>query len=182
MKIITNYDLINSVKNINEPLSPLKVVRNNKARWAKFNLPLYATINYLFQRNIPGTLGILGLQFGLLITADFMVNHSLGIDKYKNASDKDIKELVIKLQELNVETNYDLIKKSQLDGKKYDVRLNEHKLPELVESKYILVPSYNYQGEIKTTNLKQEHVVGSKNYVLSIGSMQRQKQLAYANV
>lgn len=181
MKIIVDYDLINSIKNVNKPISPMKVIRNNKASWAKFNLPLYAATDYLIQRNIPKTLSILALQFGTLITAYFMIYKAFG-DKYKEESERDLIKLVRQLNDLNIETSYDLLLKSELDGKAYRFRLNEYKLPELVESKYILVPSYNYDGEIKTTNLQQDHVVGSKTYILSIGSKQKQKQLVYANV
>lgn len=182
MKLIVNHDLLNSAKNIKEPLTPFKVIRNNKARWAKFNLPLYTAVNYLVNRNVPTTIGVLGLQFGLLITADIFVNHALGIDKYKDESERNLKQLAQQLSDLNIDTNYELLLKSELDDKDYKVRLNEHKLPELVETKYLLVPSYNYDGEVKASHIEQEHVVGSKKYILSIGSKQRQKQLAYANV
>ena len=181
MKLIVNYDLLNSTKNVKDPLSPMKVIRNNKSRWAKFNLPLYTAVNYLINRNIPITIGVLGLQFGLLITSDLLIYKAYG-DKYKEVSERDLKKLAQQLKELNIDTSYDLLLKSELDDKDYKIRLNEHKLPELVESKYILVPSYNYDGEIKVSHIEQEHVVGSKKYILSIGSKQRQKQLAYANV
>ena len=181
MKILVDYDLINSIKNVNEPMSPYKIIRNRKADWAKFNLPLYTAVDIALN-NIEKVPLILAFQFGLLITAEMIVRIPLRLDEFKTKSDQDLKTLVTKLQDLNVETNYEMLKKSELDDKTYKFRLNESKLPELVETKYILVPSYNYQGNIKSTSIQQDHVVGSKTYVLSIGSKQKQKQLAYVNI
>lgn len=181
MKILVNYDLINSIKNVNEPMSPFKIVRNKKASWAKFNLPIYTAIDLTFNKleTIPL---VLAFQFGLLLTAEMVANSVMGFDIYKNESDRNLKRLVPQLQDLNVETDYDMLLKSELDDKSYRFRLNDKKIPELIETKYILVPSYNYQGDIKSTSIQQDHVVGSKTYVLSIGSKQRQMQLAYANI
>ena len=124
----------------------------------------------------------MGLQFGFLIMFEFFVGAVINTDRYKNISEIDLKQLVTKLKDLNVNTSYDLLRKSELDDKEYRFRLNEHKLPELVESKFILVPSYNFDGEIKASHIEQEHVVGSKVYTLSIGSKRRQTELAYANI
>ena len=41
--------------------------------------------------------------------------------------------------------------------------------------KYISLPSYNYNGEITETLILQEHVIGSKEYILSINKPHTQK-------
>ncbi len=51
-----------------------------------------------------------------------------------------------------------------------------------MEKKYILVPTYDYLGEIQSTSILQEHVVGSKIYVLSLGSEAKEYRFAYSGV
>ena len=76
-----------------------------------------------------------------------------------------------------------MIKESRLEGKKYEIRLNDKKLPQIIESKFILVPSYNNNGEVKDTSLLQEHALFTKQYVLSKSrGLEKKKQvLAYSN-
>ena len=181
MKILINYDMIDYVKNVNTPLGPLKVVRDNKKRWVKFNLPLYAAFDYLVLKDIKTTIAFLPIQFASVAVAQAMLHKYMGVDAIANKSEYYLKQLITKLKDINIETDYDLIKKSSLDGRKYNIRINENKLPELVESKYILVPSYNYNGQVKESSLLQEHVVGSNNYVLSSESKQKVLKPAFAN-
>ena len=39
-----------------------------------------------------------------------------------------------------------------------------------------------FKGDIKDTSIEQEHVVGSNDYILSLGSKKRQRQLAFGNI
>ena len=180
MKIIVNFDLINSIKNVNESMGPMKVIRNRKAQWAKFYFPLYTIVDMTFNK-IEDVPFILSLQFSFLLFLEMIV-HSKGLDEFKDKSLEDLHNLAIKLNYLNIDTSYDLLLNSQLVGKDYNIRLNENKIPEFVESKYILVPSYSYHGNIKSTALHQEHVIGSNDYVISSGSKFKRKQLVYSNV
>ena len=108
------------------------------------------------------------------IYAFFELGFELGLykmigDHYKEDSSNNLKRLVSILKELNVDTTYELLKKSECYHKIYNLKLNEKKIPQIIESKYILLPSYDYKGDITNTSLLQEHVVGSKTYVLSLG-------------
>lgn len=181
MKLLVNFDLIESVKNVNQPFTIFKLVRNRKRTWTTINIPIYTAIDFAFKKNIPETLELVAIQLGFVAVLETIMNHALGVDPYFNQSDRNLKTLVPKLNAINVETDYELLKKSTLDGKKYQVRLNEKKLPELVETKFILVPSYNYNGDVKETSMLQEHVVGTHEYVLSVGSKQKVLKPAFAS-
>lgn len=181
IKLLNDFDVINSVKNVNQPFTMFKLIRNNKDRWAKINIPIYTAVDFAIKREIPGTLELLVMQLGFVALFETLTYHMMGVDPYFNKSDRDLKMLVSKLNAINVETDYELLKRTTLDEKKYNIRINEKKLPELVESKYILVPSYNYNGEEKETSMIQEHVVGTHEYVLSVGSKQKVLKPAFAS-
>ena len=181
MKILNDYDLINTVKNVDKPFSVFKLVRNNKARWLKLNIPIYAAIDFAIKREIPGTIELVAMQLGFVAVFETISYYVLNTDPFYTKSDRDMKILVEKLKAINVETDYDLLKKTTLDTKKYNIRINEKKLPEIIESKYILVPSYNYNGEVKETHMIQEHVVGSHQYILSVGSKQKVLKPVFAS-
>jgi len=180
MKLVVNYDLINSVKNVNEPLTPFKIVRNEKRVWAKFNLPIYAIFNFCFTRDLKAILEMLLVQFSTLTFAELLALFLVKVDKYKDKSEYDLKKLVSKLKDINVDTEYELLKESTLDSRKYSIRINDKKIPELFESKYILVPSYSYNGEIRDKSILQEHKIGSSDYYLSVGFPNKQKKLVLA--
>lgn len=181
MKLVVNYDLIDSIKNVNEPLNPFKIVRNNKRVWAKFNLPIYTMMDLCFTRDLKNILEMLMIQFSFLTIAELVALSLIKVDKYKDKSNYDLKKLVSKLKDINVDTDYDLLKESILDSRMYNLKLNKNKIPQLMESKYILVPSYTYSGEIKDKSILQEHVVGSSDYYLSVGLPNKKKSLVLAS-
>ena len=51
-----------------------------------------------------------------------------------------------------------------------------------MEEKYILVPTNDFNNNIKNVSIKQEHIIGSTDYVLSIGSPKKELKLAYSNL
>ena len=181
MKLIINYDLISALKNVNEPYGPIKIIRNNKKEWIKYNLPMYMSVNYLLQKDILQALLILPFQFGIVIMVNGIIDMKVYGDKYKEKSIKDLKKLVGILNDLHVNTDYEHLLKSTMYKKNYHISINKDKLPELMENKYILVPFYKYDGEIGETSILQEHACGSKVYTLSIGSPKKELKLAYAN-
>ena len=178
MKVIVNYDLINSIRNVNEQLTPMKVIRNKKWRWVKTWYPLYLGVDFMI--NDPKQIPIIFLtQAATLTVLESITAHALD-DPFQRVSERDLKILASLLCKLNIDTSYDLLKDSRPNGKKYQIRLSENKVPQILESKYILVPTYTAMGDIKDTSLLQEHIVGSNRYVLSLGSKQKKLVPAYS--
>ena len=181
MKLVINYDFIDKIKDVNENYGIMKIVRNRK-RYLVFNLTPFCIA-------IDLPICLFGKESALIVFISqvisyFMIEYfaykQLG-DFYKDMAINKLKKLVTLLKDINVDTSYDLLLDSEVYDKKYKIHLNEDKIPEVIESKYILVPTYNYYGEIKETSVLQEHVVGSNNYILSIGSPEKKLKLVYAN-
>ena len=182
MKLVINYDFFNAILDVNEGFTPMKIVRNNKKIIAYFSLPTWFTMDYLVSRSIPITLRIMLIQFlGIYMGGEYSLRLVLGKDWYKEKSIERLKLLVLKLKDLYINTDYDLLLESSLQERKYKVHLNESKIPEMIEHKYILVPTYDFNGNVKNTSIDQEHIVGTNNYVLSIGSPKKELKLAYSN-
>lgn len=177
MRIIVSYDLLNSIRNIKNPMGPLKVIRNNKKKWAKLNLPIYTSLDLIVTRDLKKTGEILLMQFGFLTVVETIFDTVQDKDKYKKQSTDDLNVLVETLNDNNIKTDLNLLLDTKLYDRNYRIRLNENKLPELAESKYLLVPTYTATSSMKDTKVLQEHVVGSDKYVLSFGTPKKEKKL-----
>ena len=179
MKLIINYDLFEEVLNARETLGPLKIIRNNKRQWAKFHLPILAITDFICYP-FPLDIAALGIQFGIMTYLDLFVQHICKIDINKERAIDNLRDLSRKLKDLDVKTDYDLLLEAEQYKKEYKVKVNEKKLPYIAESKYIMVPTHDFNGNITDTSILQEHVVGSSEYVLSLGSPKKELKLNYA--
>ena len=170
MKLVTYFDLEDAIYNVNNSFGLYKIVRNNRKRWLGSSLPLYAAIDYACWQDIEVTLQFLALQFGMVLSAEVMGHLLTQNDIYQLNSCSDLKRLVASLQELNISTDYSLLSQSEVYDNRVHVEFNSSKIPEVVSSKYILIPSYDFHGKIVDTSIEQEHVMGSREYILSLGS------------
>ena len=183
MNIMINFDFINAVKNVNENFTLKKITRNQKVKFLTINLPIYTFLNYVFcEGNIPKVLGTLSLQIAVSYLLELFFYKVTDLDSFKYISDRDLKKLVSQLQESDIDTTYDLVKQSELYDKKYNIRLNEKKIPQLVQSKYILLPCYDYLGDVKDISILQEHVMGSGEYILSLGSPKKKLKPVFSSI
>ena len=184
MKIMINYDVINAIMDVNEDYNIMKLVRNHKRQWVRYNYPLYLAIDIACSRGKPEVVAEwLLIQTGLLILPEHVANKITKTDIYKVRAEDRLKKLVPKLQDINVSTSYDKILQSELYEKRYHFEFNRGRLPQLLEEKYILVPSYDpYSSDHqdRDVSILQEHVVGSKEYSLSVGSPSKQYRLSLA--
>ena len=182
MKLVINYDFFDAILNVNEEFTPMKIVRNNKGIIGFWYLPVLTILNYVSSRKLLIVLVELIMEFGFLIGSILFYNLLTGIDDYKNKSKNDLLILVSKLKDLYIKTDNNLLLKSELISKKYKINLNKESLIEIMESKYILVPTYDFNGNVKNTSILQEHIIGSNNYVLSIGSPKKELKFAYSSI
>ena len=177
MKLMINYDFFNKIRNVREPLSPLKIIRNEKKGYI-VRYSLLTIIIWAPAKDITIT-SILPVLFGIQISLEFLFLKLLG-DIYVDEAKDDLKMLIPQLRDLQINTNYELLLKSELYQTKYKIKFNEKKLPYILQSKYVMIPTYNYNGDEAETSILQEHVVGTKEYVLSLGSPKKQLKLAYS--
>lgn len=179
MKLVINYDFFNAIKNVNEPTGPLKLIRNNKYRYMIY-APIWYAQDVLLGRNFNENIAIVLMCYGLAISCELGILYSSkkinsnNMDKYAYESSNKLKRLSSQLKDINVKTDYDMLLKSELYDKKYKIEFNEDKIPFLKEEKYILMPSYGFDGQQKETSIMQEHNIGSSNYILSVGEPEKQ--------
>ena len=79
------------------------------------------------------------------------------------------------LNDLTIRTNLELLLKSQVYHREYS--FNKDDLG-IIRNRYINVPIYNYNGEETTTSIKEEHLLMTNNYVLTLGTPQAKKEKA----
>ena len=88
-----------------------------------------------------------------------------------DVANDDLIKLIRKLDDLKVDTNLELIKDSTVDSTEYRIKFYKNLIPVITQEKYILVPCYNsFLDDTEEKCILQEHVIGSKDYTLSIGS------------
>lgn len=169
MKIMINYDFFNAVRNVREPFTPFKIIRNEKKKWMKMELPFFTTLELICFHDLHHLPVTVSIFTGTNIVGGLALNAMSGIDYYKELASIHLRNLVVEFQNLNLSTDYELLLQSDLYQKQYKIE-RTGKFPQLVENKYINVPTYTYNNDVKDTSILQEHVVGTKEYALSLGS------------
>lgn len=183
MNLLLDYDVVNAIKDINENFSPLKIIRNETGNVLKISLPIVFFGNWIllgdgFTAFQPKNLVIL---FTTFLSLHLGVKAIFG-DIYKMKAERRISVLPSQFSSINVLTSSELLKESKCYKRIYNFKLNEKKIPQLIESKYILVPTYGLDGEIVDESILQEHVVGTKKYVLSKSSPSKVLKPVLSNV
>lgn len=184
MKIVINYDLIKEIQNAKEPFTFVKDIKNRPKYYICMEV-LFTSMDFLSPNfSLPQSVlsNLLVLNVGFVISKK-IVSKICGydVDPYSGKAYNNLSRLVPQLSDLNVHTTYDLLLESEQYHKTHKIFLNENKLPYMLEKKYILVPTYDSLGEIQSSFILQEHVVGSKIYVLSLGSPTKEYRFAYSN-
>jgi hypothetical protein len=172
MKIVNNYDLIEKVNDSKGKIDLKKIIFEK----IKLTLPyffLMIGVDY-----IPGVKSE-GIDWGNLIQ---WITTMLGVQvlmklgfvfarKYSTvmSADSELLRLLVKLREAGIKTDLELLKDAKEDTVEYKF-INEDARLKLRENKYILVPTNDGFGGIKDVSVLQEHNIGSKVYVLSLGS------------
>ena len=182
MKIIINYDFFDAILNVNTGMTPMKVIRNNKKIIAFWYFPVLTVLDLSASKNLLIVFRMLCMEFGMLIGSVLFYNLVTGMDDYKNQSIEDLKTLVYKLKENHINTDYDLLIQSELIKRKYQVKFDKKGVLNVLESKYFLVPTYDFNNNVKNTNILQEHLIGTNDYVLSIGSPKKELKFAYQSI
>jgi len=174
MKIKINYDLIKKISETEKGFILNKTT--------KYVLGL-TTCALLFDRCLLPNLNtndtfLSDLSFYLIYYT--VIGIPINYAHYKTSqslSIQELKSLVILLQNINVNTNYELLLKSYKYHTEYKLEFDESKAPYIIQEKYINIPIYD-NGNEKEVSLVQEHIIGSKSYTLSYGSPKKVLKLA----
>ena len=168
--IVINYDFFDEVCNVNDDFSGFKILRNNQKRWIKENYPAYLGADcILFYDEPRAILPAFLLEAGVTHLIEFTKCLIKRDDIYAKRATIRLKEMIELLKDLNINTVDDLITKSKCTERITNLKFDENKLPYLLESKYITIPSIDYNKRIIDSHIVQEHVIGSDIYEISKG-------------
>lgn len=173
MKIIINYDLIDKIKEAKTGISLIKSTKRVllKSTFAE----MFAIMLSLFSSNPIDTISKNGLRYFSFYLALYWLFEVVDIKRNKIETLEEIKRLAIQLSDLNISTSQELLMDSYVYEKEHKIINKEDSiLPKIHQKKYIMVPVYD-DGEIKEISLVQEHIIGSKYYVISYGEPTKQK-------
>lgn len=180
MKININYELMQEIDIANKGYSLNKcLIKNTKycLKWALF----WSALNMIFSKNhnlnILENTSFMLMLCPLFVGLDFAV---LPIHKEYKIQDADhnLRKLVSELNILNVKTSVSLLKDAEVQETHYDIVLNDKNIPVLKQDKYILVLTFDNYGRQDVECLHQEHIIGSKDYDISVGKPQKRLKLS----
>lgn len=191
MKIEINYDLIEKIQ---QAKGEAKLQRSFKQALRTDGMTTYIptviSLNTIF--GITGiitpdvaiknliTLGVLPILIIMAaVPAIEKITYKITGETMEESAKKELNDLSLQLNSQFVKTSVDLLLDSREYHKKHKLILNKKGLPCIMQNKYIMVPTYD-DGDIKETSILQEHEIGSKKYVLSLGSPQKAKQFKLA--
>ena len=182
MKIIINYDLVNEIYNASDIPVGFKLIKNQKVVFiGLYTISIYRNLdlnNLTFLLSMTSDIFFINL-FPLALSLTSKITNN---DFIKDFSSERLDSLVAKLQSLQVDTTFDLLLESKVYKKVTNLKINENKIPYLLESKYILVPTLDSLGNTTNISILQEHIIGSKKYVLSVSSPSKEKKLVFSSV
>ena len=176
MKLVINYDFVNAIKDVKEPIGPLKIIRNDKTRYI-ISGPLWFMLGNMMGYDYKKNLTVMMMAYGLYTMSGLYISKKLmqsDLDAYGLRSKDRLTSLVRELRNINVETTYDKLIQGEYYEHKIKIHVNENKIPLLMDNKYVLISSFGFDGKEKDTSILQEHVVGSFDYVLSVGEPEKQ--------
>lgn len=184
MKVVTDFDLMNEIATAENALS-FDAHKKGLTKTLKTVGALYGIWTGIDLMNPShGIKWKANTMIGLIDFSLFELTDLLLHVKYKDEIEAEaylkLVKLTLQLADMGVNTSFELLKDSEVDSTKYEIRLNERQLPVIKQNKYILVPTYDSPGKIGNTSLLQEHDIGSDKYVLSLGSPKKVRKLSPA--
>ncbi len=183
MKLVINYDFFKAVRNVNESLTPMKIVRN-EYKYAIYT-SLWVPTSCLLGNNVAETIKPMLVVHGIYMVMDLMrlslYKKLYGEEKYKFEASEKLKRLPAQLDSINIKTNYEMLLNSELYERRFKIESNENGIIPVKEEKFIYVPSYGFDGKEKETSIMQEHNIGSNIYILSVAEPEKRYRRVLVN-
>ena len=183
MKLVINYDFFNAIMNVNEPMTLLKIVKNEPKYYIlpSFTVPIAYMIGVPSDDIIRKMAFVYVAYVGLDLVLGQVYKIIFGEDKYSLNANEELMKLPGLLSNINVKTNYNMLLKSELYERRFKFESNDTGIIPIKEEKYIYVPSYGFDGKEKETSILQEHNIGSSAYILSVEEPEKQYRRVLVN-
>lgn len=85
--------------------------------------------------------------------------------------------LAERLKNINIQTDVNLLLDSKVYHREYKLKKDSPK--GIIRNRFINVPSYTYKGDITTVSVKEEHMLATKDYILSVGESEKQEEKVF---
>ena len=179
IKLIINYDMIDKIHEAKDEYKLRLIYKgyiNNPINSAPLTmLTGYCLYNIFNGIDVPINEAILIFELSELFIAlpTFILSYdklvkARGMKTLREKAMDEIKELSLKLNDQNIKTTSELLLKSNVYHKKY--KLTNEGIPGVIRERYISVPTYGFSGKEKEISILEEHRLGSKKYILTLGS------------
>ena len=174
MELRLNYDFFNKVNQLKDSSTEIRfrLMKERSKRFLRLDLPIFTMICIMLGKSFAQTLAILVAEYalcmGLVNINGIIDSEKYFLDRKTKNSEYELIALASKLNELNINTYYNLLLSTELCDKKTKLVLNDYHLPDLSTTKYINIPAYDNEGNIENVSIVQEHIIGAKQYILKI--------------
>lgn len=172
MKLIINYDLINEITTANTGINIKRFMAKTE-----LNMGIITALNlstFIATGEAMPMTFITGLINGTFI---FGGSELILREINKEIADERLRKLASSLKTINIYTDADLIKEGKLYKTQY--KLVKDNKPIIQQNKYIMIPT-NGNLNANEVSLLQEHNIGSREYVLSIGEPKKSYSKSYS--
>lgn len=132
-------------------------------------------------KNLGDTIYWLVYYFALVPIIDNIfenIRKKIGNTSYQERAIDDLKGLAQQLRNQNIDTTYEKLLESKVYKRKYKLAMEG--APGIIRERYINVPTYDYNGLENTTSILEEHRIGTRKYVLTLGSPKKKLAFKYA--
>ena len=184
LKLVINYDMISKINEANGKYRLMRCYKRNMFTGTLATINIVADTVYLCNgignpsRNISNIIFWLTWYLGVVPVIDYSVQSMkkrTNRNTYKDYAIADLKKLAQQLRNQNIDVTYENLLKSNVYHRKY--KLDMEGAPGIIRERYINVPIYDYNGMKATTSILEEHRIGSRKYVLTLGSPKKKTVL-----
>lgn len=173
MKLIINYDLVNEIRKANTGFN-LKRFVGKMVLYTGITVPVTFT-NYMVN---PNSYPAINLLSGYLYATFIFGGSELALKELnKKQADLRLRNLASSLTKINIYTDADSIKQARLYKTQYRIVRDEKNA--IQQNKFIMLPT-DGTFNADEVSLQQEHIIGSKEYILSMGEPKKAHKKVYS--
>lgn len=169
MKIKINYDVIDKIHVFNKGYDLKRVVALNTVS----TIFTFFIISMFLDLGPAGIGSIAG--FSIWTSIDIFADKKMSVSK--SIAQDQLQDLVRDLKTIQVHTNLTALQEAKVIKTNYKLKLDDQKKPFLKQNKYIQVSAYNGLGNQYEATLYQEHIIGTKDYDISVGEPEKKVQV-----
>ncbi len=172
MKLIINYDLINEIRTANTGI-------NVKRMGMKMGIYLGAISALNFTAfTLNHEINVVSLANGLFYAVAIFGGSELSTKNFnKQIAERRLESLASSLTKINIYTNTESIRNAHLYKTQYKI-VHEDKMF-LQQNKFLMLPTTG-TFNADEVSLQQEHIIGSNEYVLSIGEPKKAQSKVFS--